>query len=55
MYVCIWLIHSVVQQKLRQHCKAIIFQIKKFQKKINKGDNLQFGLDEKGNIHKMDG
>jgi len=25
----IWLIHVVVQQKLTQHCKAIIFQLKK--------------------------
>ena len=23
-YVCIWLIHSVVQQKLTQYCEAII-------------------------------
>ena len=29
MYVYIKLIHSVVQQKLTQHCKAIIFQKKK--------------------------
>ena len=26
MYVCIWLIHFVVQQKLAQHCEAIILQ-----------------------------
>ena len=26
VYVCIWLIHFVVQQKLTQHCKAIIFR-----------------------------
>ena len=26
IYVCIWLIHSVVQQKLTQHCEAIILQ-----------------------------
>ena len=24
--VCIWLIHSVVQQKLTQYCEAIILQ-----------------------------
>ena len=29
IYVYIWLIHIVVQQKLTQHCKAIIFQFKK--------------------------
>ena len=26
IYVYIWLIHFVVQQKLTQHCKAIILQ-----------------------------
>ena len=26
IYVCIWLIHFVVQQKLAQHCEAIILQ-----------------------------
>ena len=26
IYVCIWLIHFVVQQKLTQHCKAIVLQ-----------------------------
>ena len=26
IYVYIWLIHVAVQQKLTQHCKAIIFQ-----------------------------
>ena len=25
IYVYIWLIHVIVQQKLTQHCKAIIF------------------------------
>ena len=25
-YVCIWLIHFVVQQKLTQYCEAIILQ-----------------------------
>ena len=25
-YICIWLIHFVVQQKLTQYCEAIIFQ-----------------------------
>ena len=29
------LIHAVVQQKLTQHCKAIIFQFKKQTKKKN--------------------
>ena len=24
-YVCLWLILSVIQRKLAQHCKAIIF------------------------------
>ena len=26
IYVYIWLIHAVVQQKLTQYCKEIIFQ-----------------------------
>ena len=26
IYACIWLIHFVVQQKLTQHCEAIILQ-----------------------------
>ena len=26
VYVCIWLIHFVVQQKLTKHCEAIILQ-----------------------------
>ena len=26
IYVCIWLIQVVVQQKLTQHCEAIILQ-----------------------------
>ena len=34
IYVCIWLIHFVVQQKLTQYCKAIILQ-KRFKKKQN--------------------
>ena len=29
IYVYIWLIHFVVEQKLTQHCKAIICQLKK--------------------------
>ena len=29
IYADTWLIHIVVQQKLTQHCKAIIFQLKK--------------------------
>ena len=26
IYVCIWLIHFVVQQKLTEYCEAIILQ-----------------------------
>ena len=33
IYVYIELIHFVVQQKLTQHCKAIILQLKKKKKK----------------------
>ena len=29
IFVCVWPIHFVVQQKLMQHCKAIIIQLKK--------------------------
>ena len=28
IYVYFWLIHLVLQQKLAQHCKAIIYQLK---------------------------
>ena len=28
----IWLIHTIIQQKLTQHCKAIILQFKKRKK-----------------------
>ena len=28
MYLYLWLIHTVVQQKQTQHCKAIILQLK---------------------------
>ena len=28
MYVYIWLIHDAVQQKLTEHCKTVIFQLK---------------------------
>ena len=28
IYVYLWLIHVVVQQKLAQHCKAIVLQLK---------------------------
>ena len=31
--VCIWLFHLAVQQKLTQHCKAIILQLKKKERK----------------------
>ena len=34
-FIYIWLIHDVVQQKLTQHCKAVIHQFKNYQKKIN--------------------
>ena len=34
MYVYLWLMHVVVQQKLTQHCKEIVLQLKK---KKNKG------------------
>ena len=32
--ICVysWLIHTVVQQKVTQHCQAIILQLKKFLK-----------------------
>ena len=33
--VYIWLIHDVVQKKLTQHCKAIIFQLKAHTRKDN--------------------
>ena len=29
IYVYIWLIHFILQQKLTQHCKATILQLKK--------------------------
>ena len=29
IYVYIWLLHFVVQQKLTSHCKAMILQLKK--------------------------
>jgi len=29
IHVNTWVIHNVVQQKLTQHCKAIILQLKK--------------------------
>ena len=35
LYVCTQLIHFTVQQKLTQHYKAIILQLKKNNKKIN--------------------
>ena len=28
MYTCLWLIHTVVQKELTQHCKAVILQFK---------------------------
>ena len=35
IYIYLWLIYDVVQQKLTQHCKAIIFQ-----KKVKGGTSL---------------
>ena len=32
-YVCIWLIHFVIQQKLTQYCEAIILQERSILKK----------------------
>ena len=34
IHIYIWLIHSAMQQKLTQHCKATIFQ-RKINLKIN--------------------
>ena len=34
IYVCVELIHFLVQQKVTQHCKAIVFQFKNI-----KGEN----------------
>lgn len=36
IYIYLWLIHVVVQQKLIKHCKAIILELKINFKKINK-------------------
>ena len=36
IYIYLWLIHVVVQQKLIKHCKAIILKLKINFKKINK-------------------
>ena len=33
IYVYLWLIHAVVQQKLTQHCKAVILQLRNKVKK----------------------
>ena len=33
VYVCLWMIHVVVQQRLTQNCKAPIPQLKKKKKK----------------------
>ena len=38
-HVYVWLIHFAGQHKLTQHCKAIISQFKKKQKKSNKNQN----------------
>ena len=35
-YIYIWLINFVVQQKLAQHCEAIILQFKKRERKKKK-------------------
>ena len=37
IYLCIWMIDDVVQEKLMQHCKAIILQFKKYNKKLKRG------------------
>ena len=34
IYVSVWLIYIVVQQKIMQHCKAIIFQFKEKRKAV---------------------
>ena len=36
MYVCVWLGHFAVQQKLVQHCKSTILQLKERKKETNK-------------------
>ena len=36
VYVCIWIIHVVVQQKLTQNCKAPIPQFKKKKKGLHR-------------------
>ena len=33
IYVCIWLIHFFVQQKLTQYCEAIILQLRSIKKR----------------------
>ena len=43
IYVYLQLIHVVVQQKLTQYCKAIIFQFLKIKKKKNHRQNSTFG------------
>ena len=45
MYVYIELIHFVVQQKLTQHCKAIILQLKKKRISVNLGACLKNPMD----------
>ena len=40
-YVYIWLINFVVQQKLAQHCEAIILQFKKRDREKKKKKNLK--------------
>ena len=42
IFVCVWLIHFVVQQKLMQHCKAIILQFKKKRYDWENGRSVQF-------------
>ena len=39
IYVYVWLIHTVVWWKQKQHCKAIILQLKK-----RKKEKLPYGL-----------
>ena len=41
-YVYVWLINFVVQQKLTQHCKAIILQLKKENTLKDHWDNIRY-------------
>ena len=41
IYLCMWLILFIVQQKLIQHCKALILQLNRKRNEIRKGPGLQ--------------